>query len=106
MKLPKIIASYVEAQNANNPEAVVTCFAENATVLDEGKTLTGRESIRRWFIETKESTSFSTEPLSFTERADKAVLKAKVAGNFPGSPVELSYHLTLENGLISDLKIA
>lgn len=33
---------------------------------------------------------------------NKVFLKAKVSGNFPGSPVTLSYQFTIESGLIGD----
>jgi hypothetical protein len=39
------------------------------------------------------------------QRDDPLVVIASVAGNFPGSPVDLSYAFQLENGLILSLEI-
>ncbi|WP_305952316.1 hypothetical protein [Emticicia oligotrophica] len=43
------------------------------------------------------------KPLGYSET--KEVLKAEVSGNFPGSPIVLSYHFTFQKGLIESLKI-
>ncbi|MBL7881586.1 MAG: hypothetical protein JNN23_17265 [Chryseobacterium gambrini] len=43
------------------------------------------------------------KPLDYSET--KQELKAEVSGNFPGSPIVLTYHYEFENGLIQSLKI-
>ena len=46
VKLPKTIDKYIKAVNTHNTDAALECFSNNATVLDEGQTLTGKKSIR------------------------------------------------------------
>lgn len=52
--LPKPIALYVAAENSGDANLLDQCFAENAVVKDEGKTITGLAAIKRWKSETKE----------------------------------------------------
>jgi hypothetical protein len=105
-KLPKTIQTYVNAANSGDAEIGSSCFAENATVLDEGETLKGRKRIRAWMEETRKKYSHHTKPLDYTENSGEAVMTAELTGNFPGSPVTLEYHFKLKNDLIEDLRVA
>lgn len=78
-------------------------FLENAIVFDEGKNHHGKKAIQQWIKKANETYQTTMKPLVYSETA--RVLKAEVAGNFPGSPVLLSYHFTFQNGLIESLKI-
>jgi uncharacterized protein (TIGR02246 family) len=44
--LPDVVREYFEADKSSNPDAIAQCFAEDAVVIDEGNTYTGREAIR------------------------------------------------------------
>lgn len=103
MNLPKAIKDLEQAQNNFDSLAYANCFSETAVVLDEGKIHKGKTEIREW-IE-KANTEYQTvmKPLEYYE-ADE-ILKAEVSGNFPGSPVVLTYHFSLKKGLIESLKI-
>ena len=105
-KLPKIIEHYVEATNTNNMAAFLSCFAEDATVLDEGETLQGKKAIEAWFTKTKTKYNHTTEPVSINENGDELLLKSKVTGTFKGSPLVLDYRIKVKAGLIQDLRIA
>lgn len=105
IKLPTILEIYVNAANAGDADKGSSCFSESATVLDEGKTLTGRKSIRDWMIKTKKKYNHTARPVQFQEKEDEAILTAEVAGNFDGSPVTLEYRFTLKNDLIETLRI-
>lgn len=106
IKLPESIAVYVDAANAGDADKGSACFSENATVLDEGKTLIGRKSIYDWMKKTKEEYNHITRPLKFREKSGEAVLTAELTGTFPGSPIVLEYHFELKNHLIQKLRIA
>ena len=103
MNLPKAIKDLEQAQNNFDSLAYANRFSETAVVLDEGKIHKGKTEIREW-IE-KANTEYQTvmKPLEYYE-ADE-ILKAEVSGNFPGSPVVLTYHFSLKKGLIESLKI-
>lgn len=105
MELPKLVSQFVEAQNTYNSAAYTECFTENAIVHDEGKTHTGKEEIRRWIEEANEKYKSVMKPLRYDESGSNGVLTAEVSGTFPGSPIELKFHLGLKNGLIDSLNV-
>ena len=104
-KIPKLIENYVQASNSRNLKSFLQCFTEDATVLDEGKTLQGKKAIENWFHQTREKYKFTTEPISVEDQKNAMILTAKVTGDFPGSPVTLKYRLEINNDRIQDLRI-
>jgi hypothetical protein len=102
--LPEPIAAYFEADR-QNPEAVARCFTAHAAVKDEGHTHTGREAIQAWKTAASAQYTYTVEPLSLTQEDGSEVVRARVTGNFPGSPVDLQYLFRLERGLIAALEI-
>jgi hypothetical protein len=103
--LPTPIAIYVAAENRGDVDAMAECFAKHAVVRDEGQTIEGLAAIKRWKAETKRKYSHTVAPLEVAQRDGKTVLKAKLTGNFPGSPVTLEFSFTLEDGKIVLLEI-
>jgi uncharacterized protein (TIGR02246 family) len=103
--LPEAIATYIAASNAHDPAAVATCFASDAVVLDEGHERRGRAEIESW----KAMVTAKYQPrMDFIDAADaggKTVVRCKVSGTFPGSPVELKYAFALKGGKIARLEI-
>lgn len=97
---------YFAAQNAHDAEGMVTCFASDAQVRDEGRDYTGRDEILQWMKDTIAKYGINIEPLRQAEEGDTTTVVARVAGNFPGSPAELTYEFGLrEDGLIHTLRI-
>ena len=96
---------YLKAENSGDVRLLADCFAFNAIVRDEGHTYKGLTSIQQWKAETKKKYSHTVEPLQVTHRDGKTVLKAKIAGNFPGSPVTLNFGFVLKEGKIASLDI-
>ena len=105
VELPAPIARYIDAENSHDVEAVAPCFSENATVRDEGRTIQGLEAIKQWKAETTEKYRPTMEPLACKAQGDKIVVTNRLAGNFPGSPIELGFVFTLQNEKISSLEI-
>jgi hypothetical protein len=103
MNLPKVVADLVETQNRFDSVAYANCFSETAVVFDEGKTHIGRKEIEQWIEKANNDYQAVMKPLEYSENEE--ILKAEVSGNFPGSPIVLTYHLKLEDGLIQSLKI-
>lgn len=105
MNLPKIVADLVEKQNSFDSVAYANCFSETALVLDEGKTHHGRKEIEQWIADSNERYRATIKPVSFEEKETESLLKAETSGNFEGSPIVLTYHLEIADGLIQALKI-
>ncbi len=105
MNLPKVVLDLITTQNTFDSVAYANCFSETAVVYDEGKTHHGRKEIADWIADANARYEATIEPLSFEENGTESVLMAKTSGNFPGSPIVLSYHLEIADGLIQSLKI-
>jgi hypothetical protein len=103
--LPPLLDLYVKAENAGDIDAFSQCFAANAIVRDEGRSHLGRAAIRAWMSEAKKKYNHMVEPLELAERDGKIVLKARVAGRFPGSPVTLASTFVVADGKIVSLEI-
>lgn len=102
--LPGPVAAYFAA-DGNDGDAVAHCFTEDAVVIDERQTHSGREAIRRWKVEASAKFSYATDPFAASEEDGRTVVTAHVAGDFPGSPVDLRYAFVLEGGKIARLEI-
>jgi len=105
MHLPPAIDLYVKAENAGDVESLSQCFAPDAVVRDEAHTYEGLAAIKRWKAETKKKYQHTVEPLAVAQRNGKTILKTKLAGNFPGSPVTLEFSFVLEDDKIVSLEI-
>ncbi len=104
-KLPKLIETYIKAQNAYDADTALACFSENATVLDEGETLRGKKAIREWMEKTKKKYSPQFRPVGIKETKAETILTTEVSGTFDGSPVKLDYHFKIKDNLIEELNI-
>ena len=91
LDLPEPLPRYFAAQNALDADAMTACFAPDAIVHDEGGTYIGTEAIRGWKRDTIAKYGISIEPLKAIHQDDQTVVVARVAGNFPGSPANLTY---------------
>lgn len=106
LTLSQNLNRYFAAQNAHDAEGMVACFTPDAQVRDEGRDYSGQDEILQWKKDTIAKYSISIEPLSQTDEGDTTTVVARVAGNFPGSPANLSYHFGLrDDGLIQTLRI-
>ena len=104
--LPDNLNRYFAAQNDQDADGMTAAFAPDAEVHDEGQTYVGRKAIREWKADTIAKYGVSVEPLTSTRSGDVLTVVARVAGNFPGSPADLTYAFVLdETGLIRTLEI-
>ena len=105
IQLPKAIELYLAAENSGDVEVLAQCFAPKAVVHDEKRTYRGLTAIRAWKAGTKQKYQHSVEPLEIGELNGKTVVKVKLSGNFPGSPITVNFDFTLEHGRIASLEI-
>ena len=103
--LPAPVAAYFAA-DTTGAEAVAQCFTDGAVVIDERQEYRGRTAIARWKAGVSAKFRYSVEPLGVHVSADQTTVTGRVTGDFPGSPVELRYHFTLEGDKIARLEIA
>jgi uncharacterized protein (TIGR02246 family) len=103
--LPDAVTRYLDAANRFDSEAAADCFTPEATVLDEGKTHTGPAAIQEWMRQTGEQYAPEVSVISAQPSGDEIAVVTQVAGNFPGSPVELCFRFELAQGKINRLSI-
>jgi SnoaL-like domain len=105
IQLPAALAVYVKAENSGDVGLLAECFAPEATVRDEGRTYRGLPAIREWKAATKTKYNHTVTPLKVTRRNAATVMKARLDGDFPGSPVTLEFRFMLDAGKIASLEI-
>src|SRR5258708_15339042 len=94
------IDRYVQIANSGTAEAAPECFALDATVYDEGQTYEGVAAIKHWMAATKKKYGHTITPLDLAERGGQSVLKARLTGNFAGSPITVNFRFVLADGKI------
>ena len=105
--VPAVVDRYLQAAAVDDIDALAACFAEDAVVVDDGRTYHGRAEIRTWREDLSGSFEYTVEVLRAENGGDgRYLVVSKVEGNFPGSPVELTYAFTVHNDLVSELVIA
>lgn len=105
MNLPSPIRAYFDADSRGDGEALIQVFAPDAVVDDEGRSHAGREAIGAWWRAAKAKYRHVIEPLGMVEKGDVAEIRAQVTGQFPGSPVTLTFAFRLKDGQIAGLEI-
>ncbi|MFD0985926.1 nuclear transport factor 2 family protein [Methyloligella solikamskensis] len=105
MDLPPPIQTYLDADKKNDGEALIQAFAADAVVRDEGQTHVGRDAIEKWWRGAKAQYHHAVEPLDAVQNGDAVNVRAKVTGEFPGSPAVLVFAFRHRTGEITHLDI-
>jgi hypothetical protein len=112
IELPEPVRHYFEASNVHDIDRMIAPFADDARVKDEGADIVGREAIRGWMEETTRKYGAIAKPEHVKSEADAdapdvkiSKVTALVSGNFPGSPIRLTYHFTIDRNRIVHLEI-
>jgi hypothetical protein len=105
IELPAPIATYFAAENSDDAEAVTACFSPDAVVLDEGRRIQGIAAIKAWKRDGKAKYQHKIKVIAASERDGETIVRGLVAGNFPGSPIELDFAFTLKDGVIAALEV-
>ena len=105
--LPAPIAAYLAAGRRLDADGMVAAFAEDAVVDDsgDGHHPQGKAEIREWIENATMAVRAVFSPVSAREEAGTWILEGPVAGDFPGSPVKLTFSFTLNGDAITRLKI-
>ena len=105
LTLPKPVTNYLAAVEAKNTDMLALCFVDEALVHDEGRDYRGLDAIRSWEQETQTKYKYVMKPLDASVSGNTVKLRARLTGDFPGSPVDLDYTFTLANDKITSLEI-
>lgn len=105
-RLPAPIAAYLDAANRFDPDAVARCFTDDAVVLDEGEHHRGPAAIAAWTSAVVARYRPTAAPRDIDGADGRYRLSAQVSGDFPGSPVTLTYRFALRGERIAALEIA
>ena len=102
---PEPIAAYLAAEEAKDADALSRCFVEDGTVHDEGRDYRGRDAIREWKQAADEKYRYVLQMVNAQTHGDEVTVRARLTGEFPGSPVELDHIFKLSNNKIASLEI-
>ena len=105
MTLPPAARAYFEADSDRDGEALLRAFAPDAIVRDEGQIHAGHQAIGAWWRETKDKYQTLLEPLEVDSEGRNTAVRARVTGQFPGSPAMLNFRFRLDGERISRLDI-
>jgi len=102
--MPQVISAYVDATNSKDDEQLLSLFASNATVRDEGKTYRGLSEISDWRMHVTKSYEFKLQVLDVVEKGGEIVVSTRMSGNFPGkNPVNIKHFFELNGNRIARL---
>jgi hypothetical protein len=99
------LSTFYEASNAHDADAVAALFGETALVHDENADHRGRAAIRDWAKGTYDKYDVRLTPRDARPEAGVVFVTTGVAGNFPGSPIELRFRFVAEGDRIEELRI-
>jgi hypothetical protein len=81
------------------------CFTEDGTVHDEGQDYHGRDSIRQWKQAADAKYRYVFQTINVQTFGDLVTVRARLTGEFPGSPVELDHIFKLSGDKMASLEI-
>ena len=105
LDVPEPIAEYLVAEEAKDADALSRCFTEDGAVHDEGHDYHGRDAIRQWKQAADQKYRYVLQTVNVQRLGDLVTVRARLTGEFPGSPVELDHIFKLSNDKIASLEI-
>jgi hypothetical protein len=103
--LPPPVAAYLNAESSTDSDILANCFAADAVVRDEGRKIEGLEAIKAWKKASKVKYQYNVEPLGASEDGAMVTMPVRLTGDFPGSPIEVTYTFVLAGDRIASLEI-
>lgn len=105
MQLPPSVHTYFTTQAPQDSDAFAAAFAQDAIVHYEGHKYHGPQEISAWWVAAKAKYNQEAEPIDMSEVDGKTVVRANVTGDFPGSPVVLTFTFGLQGDRITDMEV-
>lgn len=104
-ELQNTVATYLSTPKGQLSVALSEVFTSDAVVHDDGHTHMGINEIAAWANEVATAFTFTRTVISAIVQPNAAVVRVRVKGDFPGSPVELHHHFSLTEDRIAALTI-
>lgn len=104
IELPPPIASFFRAHNTGQTDRFNELFTGEALVSDEAHEYRGA-AIKEWIDGAVAKYQPKADVTDLAQEGDQTIATAQVSGTFPGSPIQLRYHFTLQDGKIAALVI-
>jgi len=104
-KMHSTLEHYFAATNKHDVAGMIADLTDDAVVKDEGREHRGVAAIREWMKETIQKYKFKAEPTSVARENDQTAVSVTIFGDFPGSPIALTYWFKLEGQKIARLEI-
>ena len=102
-----IVAEHVAAVNAQDEDAIVATFADDALVNDAHREFWGTEAIRRWVAKEMVGDKITLEVIEVIERYGETIVRGRYDGEFDKTnlpdEVILTNYLTVRDGKIVSL---
>ena len=106
LNVPGPVATYLAAEKAKDSERLSQCFREDAVVRDEGREHRGVAAINAWHREVNAKFRYVVEPLEASVSCPTVAVRARVTGDFPGSPIEPRFTFVISDDRIVSLEVA
>ena len=106
-EVPYVVSRYFERDTDRDIDAIVSLFADDATVIDEREEHHGTAEIRAWQTGAASKYTYTTE-ITNTETLgpDRYLVTGRLTGNFPGGIADLKWDFTIAGQQITRLVIA
>ncbi|MFC5372245.1 nuclear transport factor 2 family protein [Brevundimonas faecalis] len=104
-ELPAAISAYFDALNTGRAGDASRQFRPDGVVRDESRTHVGHEAIRGWAEDALKRYRMKSQVLEFTAEGEGCIVKARVSGDFAGSPLDFTYRFELANDGVKMLEI-
>lgn len=96
---------YFTATNKHDVGGMTADLATDAVVKDEGREHRGVPAIREWTKEILQKYRPRVAPKKVAREGDCIAVSVEVSGDFPKSPIVLTYRFKLDGETISQLEI-
>jgi hypothetical protein len=104
-RLPFVVSTYLTTPKTELGPMIEGLFTPDAVVRDDGQTHVGADAVRVWAGHVATAPGFTRTVTGSVTAGDAVIVTARLAGDFPGSPVDLHHHFTVTDGRISALTI-
>lgn len=105
-ELPAVVTTYLVANRDRTAGAAIGTFAQDAVVVDEGRTYRGHGEIRRWLGRAAGEYTYTTECTGAARTGEASFdVAQRLEGDFPGGVADLHFRFTLDGASISRLVI-
>lgn len=104
-QLPRPVAAYLAAEKAKDSNRLAQCFQNDAVVRDEGKEYQGIAAIEAWHRDANKQYRYVVDLLDASVKGQTVLVRTRVTGSFPGSPVDLRSTFQIVEDQIKSLEI-